>query len=261
MNLFIALLIFIFLLILLWKLLTFKTKSEIEEERRIKESLADEYIYDPETGAKLTLEQAESGHWISHDNKERIINNEEIDKYYESGEKEQQIVVNHIFNLGYSKQKFSDDQISILESLEILSKYDDWNYSNSFYNEHQNIFIFFPIVELLGSFRDLAYIESQLMFWIKLDKLHGHYYFREKTKFEGLIDKVKNNDEIILGNFECFSYINSENKLFTKRLLEPFEPLNNIEIEIYNNNLFVKNLKKPNIEEFNLIYDIIKNVC
>ncbi|TXE15357.1 hypothetical protein ES692_17015 [Psychroserpens burtonensis] len=37
------------------------TSEQKEYDRKLKESLADEYIIDPETGTKLTLEQAESG--------------------------------------------------------------------------------------------------------------------------------------------------------------------------------------------------------
>ena len=45
-----------------------KTKTEKEYDQYLEKSLEDEFLYDPETGAKITLEQAESGHWISHDN-------------------------------------------------------------------------------------------------------------------------------------------------------------------------------------------------
>ncbi|QYA26684.1 hypothetical protein G3I01_14655 [Gramella sp. MT6] len=57
------------------------TKAEREYEKRINESLADEYIIDPETGAKLTLEEAESGHWINHDNEYITIPEKEIENY------------------------------------------------------------------------------------------------------------------------------------------------------------------------------------
>ncbi len=48
-----------------------ETAERKEYERKLKESLKDEFIYDPETGAKITLAEAESGHWIAHDNENR----------------------------------------------------------------------------------------------------------------------------------------------------------------------------------------------
>jgi hypothetical protein len=46
----------------------------------MRQSLADEFIIDPETGAKLTLEQAESGHWLIRDNESREITEDAISK-------------------------------------------------------------------------------------------------------------------------------------------------------------------------------------
>jgi hypothetical protein len=61
-------------------MLSYTTQSEREQEEIMKQSLDDEFIIDPETGAKLTLEQAESGHWLTHDNESKEITEDAISK-------------------------------------------------------------------------------------------------------------------------------------------------------------------------------------
>ena len=52
---------FIFVALIYW---IFKNPKEyIEYEKQLNENLADEYIIDPETGTRLTLEEAETGVW------------------------------------------------------------------------------------------------------------------------------------------------------------------------------------------------------
>ena len=63
----IYILIGILVVILLYYLLTYKTAEEKEYNKKLKESLEDDYIIDPETGTKITLEEAESGIWEVED--------------------------------------------------------------------------------------------------------------------------------------------------------------------------------------------------
>ncbi len=150
-----------------WKIITYKSKSEIEEENRLKKSLEDEFIYDPETGTKLTLEQAESGHWIAHNNENRIKDSNEIEQFYYGDEREIEKLKNHIKETGYTYKKLTNSQIELLEKTEMLSKYDNWSYSNSFINDNGNCFVLFPKVEIIGNRHQSGYHESQIMFWIK----------------------------------------------------------------------------------------------
>ena len=51
---------------------------------------------DPETGAKLTLEQAESGHWINHDNEYKTTPESEIEKLYSEEAKNAERAINYL---------------------------------------------------------------------------------------------------------------------------------------------------------------------
>ena len=245
----------------LWKVMTYKSKSEIEEENRLKESLADEFIYDPETGTKLTLEQAESGHWIAHNNVNRIKDSKEIEQFYYGNEREVEELKNYIKRTGYINKKLANSQVELLEKTEMLSKYDNWSYSNSFINDNGNCFVLFPAVEIIGNRHQPGYYESQIMFWIKDEQLSGHFYLREKTNFETLTDTFRNDDDIKLDNYESFTIKKSNNILYIIRLLNFFKDELELEFEIYDDNLFIKTLCFPNLEDYLRIEKNIKNVC
>ena len=53
--------------------------------------MEDEYIIDPETGAKLTLEEAESGHWIAHENEFRTIPDSELNNLPTEGKNKEKL--------------------------------------------------------------------------------------------------------------------------------------------------------------------------
>ncbi|KGO85952.1 hypothetical protein [Flavobacterium suncheonense] len=261
MNDTVVIIIGIVIAVFLWKVMTHKSKSEIEEENRLKESLSDEFIYDPETGTKLTLEQAESGHWIAHNNVNRIKDSDEIEQFYYDDEKEVEELKNYIKKTGNTYKKLTNYQIELLEKTETLSKYDNWSYSSSFSNDNGNRFVLFPAVEITGNRHQSGYHESQIMFWIKDEQLSGHFYLREKTNFEKLTDIFRNDDDIKLDNYESFTIKKSNNMLYIIKLLNFFKDEKGLEFEIYGDNLFIKTLRFPNMDDYLRIEKIIKNVC
>ncbi|MDI1257133.1 MAG: hypothetical protein PSV16_13645 [Flavobacterium sp.] len=251
----------IIIIVFFWKVMTFASKSEIEEENRLKESLSDEFIYDPETGTKLTFEQAESGHWIPHDNVNRIKDSDEIKQFYYCNEREVEELKNYIKKTGYTHKKLTSSQLELLEKTETLSKYDSWSYSSSFSNENGNRFLLFPAVEIKGNRHQPGYHESQIMFWIKDEQLSGHFYLREKTSFETLTDIFRNDDDIKLDNYESFTIKRSNNILYIIRLLNLFKDENGLEFEVYDGNLFIKTLNFPNMKDYLRVEKIIKTLA
>ena len=237
-----------------------KTEEEKEYEKNLKESLADEFIYDPETGARITLEQAESGHWIENDNYNRIKSQEEIDRHYFGKEKEIEELVNEMRKSGYEHEILSDEQVDFLENSKMLSKYDEWSYSHSFSFNNNKDFICFPNVKYNAARFETGYNESQILFWIKDDKLSGHFYLREKSKAENLSDLFKNDDLIKIKSYETFAFKKAENHIYLTKILSKFQNEKKLEIEIIDANLLVKSMKLVNAEDFYRIEKIVKSL-
>ena len=255
-------LLFIGIVVFLYWAFTFKSKSEKEYDKKIKESLEDEYIIDPETGAKLTLEEAESGHWVEHDNEFHTTPEPDIEKLHTAEQQEAEKAINYLKEKPeYRKKKLTPDQVDFIEQIKTLSKYDDWSYSNPFKIEYCNGFVFLPAVRLNGhSYYDNDYHESQIMFWIKLEIDLGHYYLREKSKTEKIFDLIRNDDDLKLNNYESFTFRKTDNLIVLINILKNFEGEKGLEIEFLDNNLFIKNTKLINTADILQIEKIVKNV-
>lgn len=249
----------------LYNLFTKGSKQEQEYNRKLKESLADEFIIDPETGAKLTLEQAESGHWIAHDNEFNTISESDIDKLFSEEQKNAKRGINYLKESSdYRKQKFTEQDIHILEKTKTLSKYDDWSFGNCFRLEYANGFVFLPAVKIIDNepgYFDNSYHESQVMFWLKLNIDLCHYYLREKSKVEKFFDLLKNDDDLKLQNYESFTFRKSPNLINIIRILKSFEGNKGLEIEFMDSTLLIKSQKLANLEDIKRIENVIKNVC
>lgn len=237
------------------------TKSDKEMHRKLRESLEDEFIYDPETGAKITLEQAVSGNWLPADEETRKRNEEEQGKYDTESEAKVREIVNRLKSQGYLSKDLTDGQINTLDATNILSKYDEWSYSHFFVNIDNGGGIFFPDVRIKGSVKGgLSFTGMQLMFWIKIEDHRGHYYFREKTSAEKIMDIIRNDDLIKLDNYETFVAKKGNMIVSTIRLMEKFDNEKGLEIEINASDLFIKTLQFPNIEDLERVEKIISTI-
>lgn len=235
-----------------------------EYEKKLQESLKDEFIIDPETGAKLTLEQAESGHWINHDNKMRESSQSEIDKLPTESERVYSTCINYLKrNKEHTKINFDEEAILTLQNTSILSKYNDWTYSDCFEYKENIGYIFSPVITFTDSspgYFNTTTSEAQIMFWKKLNTDFGHYYFREKTKAEKIFDIIRKDDDLSLTNYECFTYKKTTNFLLLNQILNKFEGQPDLEIEFNGKNIFIKNRKFINIEDIQRIENIIKSI-
>lgn len=235
-------------------------KVEKEYERKLSESLKDEYIIDPETGVKLTLEEAESGHWITHDNEFQPIPDSAIEEQISEGQKILGRGLNYLItSKEYKRSMLSEAQIDFLNHTHTLKKYDNWTYSSAFSFEKGIVLYLAP--EIYGrTYFDEDYSESQVMFWKKIENIKGHYYLREKSNIEKVLDKFRNDDCLQLKDYESFTLLKSSKFLKLQRILESFENQKGLEIEFYNDNLLVKTLKLANREDIIRIEGIIKNI-
>lgn len=237
-----------------------KTDEQKEYERKLKESLEDEYIIDPETGIRLTLEEAESGNWIGDNNEYITVPESEINKLSTEGEQQAESALNYLReSKKYIRTELSDNQLQILNSTKILGKYDAWTYSNPF--SFENGILILPAPELNGmTYYEEDYKESHLMFWKKIDNINGHYFLREKSSIEKIFDKFRNDDDLKLKDYESFTFKRSYNVIKINKILENFKNEKGLEIEINDNDFFVKTMRLVSIVDIKKIETILKNV-
>ncbi|MDH7913858.1 hypothetical protein [Winogradskyella sp. SYSU M77433] len=255
---FILILIFVLITYISYAWITHRTESEKEYDKKLKESLKDEFIIDPETGKKLTLEEAESGNWSIEDYPDdefRVMPLDELEKIPE----EQSRVAQHAINYLKSSKSFrecelTEDDIETLDSTKILSGYDDWSYSHPF--KFDKGILILPV----GKLNTSNYSESYILIWLKISNINGHYLFKEKTAVERFFDRIRKDNDIIFDNYECATIKKSFNKVLVKNLAEKIISHQGLEIEIHNDNLFIQTLRLVNIEDIKKLEIIISKL-
>ncbi|WP_028979966.1 hypothetical protein [Sporocytophaga myxococcoides] len=236
------------------------SKEAKEYHQHLEEGLKDEYITDPETGAKYTLEEVEAEQWVKLEPELISTAKTDINKLFNEEEIETEKALNHFRdNPQYRKVMLTEDQIKILGLTKILSKYKEWTYFSPFQIEYCSGILFFPTITVSSGPRSFSYM-TQCMVWIKLDKSYGHYYLREKTTTERLLDLIREDDEIKLTNYESFTINKTESSSQLNKIIEKLEGIEGLEIELIENNLFIKNTMQIDINEVTKIEKIIKNV-
>ena len=156
-KLFIILLFSTLFILMVYSLLK-RSKEEKEEERKMKERLADETIYDPISGLKLTLEEAESGLFIDPDNPGRIKSEEELQNYFTEENIEFErikafIIKNNLLTLEEDKEERLIE--NIISKADIFQSYEGFSvgYTVQLFD---NVFISLALVDYslqLGKYR------------------------------------------------------------------------------------------------------------
>jgi hypothetical protein len=239
-------------------------KQHKEYNDKIQKNLEDNYIIDPKTGTKITLEQAESGFWAASDNKLNITSESDIQKLYTEEEKQIARTLNY-FKTNFLKLELDKDQWFILEQTKIVDKYQNFEYHTPFKVKNGNG-IFFLAEVVLGESNDIPYhigtlyLGCQIMFWLTVDVNLGHYYFREKTSTEKILDKMKSDDDFKLINYETFAFKKTNNIEYVSKILEYLEQEKGFEIEFMDTNIFIKNLKHANLEDMHKIKNMVERI-
>jgi hypothetical protein len=237
--------------ILLLLIFAFKgpTKLEKEEKERLQKSLEDDRIFDPETGVYISLEEAESGVWSTDDREKHYVSELQLSKEGDD--------IKDVLDYLNTQQTYKalgqlpDVEYDIVEGSKILSKYDDWSYSDAFLFKN-------GIVFLVRS--EESYYSSQLMCLLGIESLKGHYYLREKDTAEKVLDFFRKDDDLSLENYESFTIKRSENIDAINSFLKIFEGETGLELEINDTFLFIKTLGFAKMEDLKRIEKIIQKM-
>ena len=111
-------------------------EEEEREKREVEKRFEDELIYDPFTGTKLTLEEAEKGISIDKLSEERRVkSSEEIELNFDDDGKEVEYFLNDLAENGFLSVKSVDPIITLLEKTDCINGYSDYMISDLYQYE------------------------------------------------------------------------------------------------------------------------------
>jgi hypothetical protein len=235
------------------------SKAVKDSERELKKRLSDDLLYDPVSGAKFTLDQAENGTWVTHDNHSRIKSEEEINTYFDGSGRTVEQIANLLKSRNFKITEIKEDTLQVLENSETLLKYDDWGYGQAFKID-DNAVVLFPHVFVYGRGKGtVTFNGHQLMFAIKVTGATGHYFLRKKETSERILDLIRNDDAFEVGDFEVFTIRPGHSNLQVQRVLRYFGQLDNIELEINGENLLIKTTNEPSKTQFETLLKTVQS--
>lgn len=239
-------------------LLTYKTKSEKEQDKKLMESLNDEHLIDPVTGTKITLEQAESGQW-EPEVRSHFYSEEEIQNSVEEEIKQMMRGNNYLYNQKqYLIHQLTETQINFFEQTEMFRKYDSWTYSDAFKIDYCEGYIVLPNVNIKSKpYSRYEYQDTQCLFWLKLKNQCGHYYISEKSNKVKLYELVTQSEELRLKNYEILVIEPASNMPVLHSIISVFEDTDALEIEIFKQYLLIKNLKYLNVDQIKVMETLL----
>ena len=234
-------------------------QEEQEYKERLENSLEDEFIIDPESGAKLTLEQAEAGHWVAHDNKGRKRSPEELERIADEDQREFEILLNKIkSSADFTLVDHPEGLTQVLEKAYLWKAFKSWSFSHSFLHISGafRVDITRPIVESNGYYGQ-DYYENQFLLILAIESQPKHYYFRKKNVVESLLDIVKPDDSVDFQNMECFPILPAVNLGGVQETLDALPNLRHmpVEVELIDKWLLIKVNRSAKEQDFvDLVY-------
>lgn len=252
-------------LLVFWVFYTPKKERELRRayRKQLEQSLDDEFIYDPATGVRITLDQAESGHWIDHDNHDRIKSEEEIEKLFSDEEKLFERVLNRLKESADFTYQLHEESLShYLLNSAILKKYSGWTYYSSFIHKSREFRISIVNCEMEdGNYYEGNIVEHQLMLVANIINFLGHYTFKPKTQLEGLFDNITSDDEIDVDGFECFTITSSPKSIELQNYIAKFPIPHDFDFEIKEHLLIAKSTRFLNLNDLNDLITLGKTVA
>lgn len=239
---------------LVLKVVAFAFKDEAAYNKKLLQRLEDPFLYDQESGTRFTIDQVIKRNSDIDFDGSAIPDSKQQIPYFD----EKRIVVEKISTLlksmDYKSIRLSQKQIKALNKIESLSNCDDWGYDTAFDNGNGNV-VLFPSFQHRGK---TDFSNSKILFWLKVPSIEGHYFLRAKETIEKVFDLIRNDDEFNFGNFEVFSIKSTKNRIQLLRSLEPFQDFENLEIEIKNDNLFIKTTDQLTLESFEGLFKVVR---
>jgi hypothetical protein len=160
----------------------------------------------------------------------------------------------------FTEKMVSDYQLKTLNKLMILKNYSNWT-SPYVYTISENNYLLTPNVTLLDygyEYDTMVPSETQVIGWIKTKRNLGHYNFSPST-FENKINGLFNNKKSLLPNLFMTSLIEGEDIERTKKWIQPLKTIKNHEVEVLNNNIFIKSVGSISSETIKEIISIMEN--
>ena len=246
--------------------LLFTSSKKKEEEARFRkeqeERLADERIYDPISGQLLTIEEAESGHFVKHVNETRIIPESELQQFYN----EDLVIVQRCFNFlkkeGGKLVELSEEVVEMVDNTRTFLSHPNWG-TEQMCSFESSLYFLFPHVENGFANADMQTSGYMSIAVIVSGKDYGEYQAKPKSNVEMLLGKTFSKEDRFIANHILTTHRKEANEIHLINILgnsiQPsYEP--SLEIEVHTNLIILSDHTTPSPKSTEIIYRIARHM-
>ena len=184
-----------------------KTKRN---NKRLKKSIEQEFLYERNTRNKITIEQAISGNWENQEHDNIPIDEKDLKRYFSIEEEKFEKVLNYIKGQFEPYNRLNTELNDFLKKTIFLIKYKDWHYSNLFIKDNKQLIF---IIKTQGvRNKNLDGRNTNLFFWINIKENLGHYILINSTFESKKINFIFNNEPFDIKNYNIVCKKESSNK-------------------------------------------------
>lgn len=152
-----------------------KSDREKAEEAEMEKRLADEVIYDRETGVKMTLEEAENGYIVKGTLTPRFKTDEEIEQHYSDEEKDIEYIKRFFVDYDIVESTEGFEVMDVLTLSEMSKLYEHFEV-DELWKYREGVYV--ALIGIMSRYVSGTFSDTQLAFVVKQDipaKLHNAF--------------------------------------------------------------------------------------
>lgn len=251
-----------FLVIALGYFVHMSTKIDRQNRKKLEEQLDDEYIYDPETGLKMTLEEAEQGAIFESNGIGKIKSDAEINSIEDENIRELHRIRN--FFLKSELTNVDIDEFEIMRA-KIASLQFSSNYSRietdfiTKVSENSYIALTSVAYVIAGKRGGSSYDDNQIFGIIENDKTIGTAYIIPNSIRTHIENAVTPEKEIVENNL-TIRPLGDLNVDLAKKLCQHLGELNDdIEVLVHQKSIYIKINRNARLDDLTALMKMMKS--
>lgn len=176
----VAIIFLIITVVVLYYLLK-SSRNEERERKELEKRLEDEFIYNPETGAKMTLEEAQRGHYFDEPKEKRVKSKLEIENNFNDENRELEYFRNDLIENEFALIEIYDAILNLIDKTELINEYKKYQIIDAYQSQNSSII---GVIEV--TYEDSNGRHSETVFENQLFLILPKNLF-DQAKFEGYI--------------------------------------------------------------------------
>lgn len=252
----------VFFVIALGYFVHMSTKIDRENRKKLEEQLDDEYIYDPETGLKMTLEEAEQGAVFESNGVGKIKSEAEIDRIEDENIREMHRIRNYF--LKSELTNVDSDEFELMRakiaSLQFANNYSSIE-TDFITRITENTYIALTSVAyvIAGKRGSNAYDDNQIFGIIESDKTIGTAYIIPNS-IRTHIENVVTPEEEIVENSLTIRPLGDLNIELAKKLCQHLDELDDdFEVLVHQKSIYIKINRNARLDDLLAVMKMMKS--